>query len=59
MPKLSKYPAELKERAVRPVLAARDEDGGPYLSEGSGEALTVIRPGSCQISAPRPAGVRR
>ena len=28
MPKLKKYPPELKERAVRLVLAARDEDGG-------------------------------
>ena len=28
MPKLKKYPPELKERAVRLVLAARDEGGG-------------------------------
>jgi len=28
MPKLRKYPPELKDRAVRLVLAARDEDGG-------------------------------
>jgi len=28
MPKLKKYPPELKDRAVRLVLAARDEDGG-------------------------------
>ena len=28
MPKLKKYPPELKERAVRLVLASRDEDGG-------------------------------
>lgn len=28
MPKLRKYPPELKERAVRLVLAARDEGGG-------------------------------
>ena len=28
MPKLRKYPPELKDLAVRLVLAARDEDGG-------------------------------
>ena len=28
MPKLSKYPQELKDRAVRLVAAARDEPGG-------------------------------
>ena len=28
MPKLRKYPPELKDRAVRLVIAARDEDGG-------------------------------
>lgn len=28
MPALKKYPTELKDRAVRLVLAAREEDGG-------------------------------